>query len=304
MNTATFHDGILQSLPENYLEHFLDYLRAAGYAERTLRKKRSVTTALARWMKRKRITTDQFDESHIDAFVARSPRGRKDHVKRERAVIRLLLRYLRSATGLQGPPMQKNASPGDGLLRLYGDHLRKDRGLAENSVHVYVPFIRALLASPSAPMGGASGEAFNTLTIQDFILSQGRNRSAEYIRLLATALRSFFRFLFLSGQLAHDLSPSVPRVCKYRQSVPPAFLSPDEVERVLAATDRSTPSGRRDHAILLLLARLGLRAGEIAFLELDNIRWRAGEIIVSGKGGMVDRLPLLSDIGEALLIPA
>lgn len=300
MNTATFQDGILQSLPENYIEHFLNYLRAAGYAERTLRKKRSVTTALARWMKRKRIPADDLDESHIDAFVARSPRRRKEHVKRERAVIRLLLRYLRSTTRLQGPPIQKNASPGDGLLRLYGDYLRKDRGLAENSVRVYVPFIRALLASPSTPMGCASGEAFNTLTIQDFILSQGRNRSAEYIRLLATALRSFFRFLFLAGQIAHDLSPSVPRVCKYRQSAPPAFLSPDEVERVLAATDRSTPSGRRDHAILLLLARLGLRAGEIASLELDNIRWRAGEIIVSGKGGMVDRLPLLSDIGEAL----
>ena len=116
MNTATFHDGILQSLPENYLEHFLDYLRAAGYAERTLRKKRSVTTALARWMKRKRITTDQFDESHIDAFVARSPRGRKDHVKRERAVIRLLLRYLRSATGLQGGrPCRRTLPPVTGF---------------------------------------------------------------------------------------------------------------------------------------------------------------------------------------------
>ena len=84
------------------------------------------------------------------------------------------------------------------------------------------------------------------------------------------------------------------------KSVPPAFLSPDEVERVLTATDRSTLSGRRDHAILLLLARLGLRAGEIVSLELDDIRWRAGEIVVRGKGRMVDHLPLLSDIGEAL----
>ena len=138
------------------------------------------------------------------------------------------------------------------------------------------------------------------MTIRDFVLSQARDRSAEYARLLATALRSFFRFLFLSGQILRDLSPSVPRVCKYRQATPPAFLSPEEVERVLAATDRSTPTGRRDHAILLLLARLGLRAGEIVCLELDDIRWRAGEIVVRGKGRMVDQLPLLSDIGEAL----
>jgi integrase/recombinase XerD len=79
-----------------------------------------------------------------------------------------------------------------------------------------------------------------------------------------------------------------------------AFLSPEEVERVLTATDRLTSTGRRDHAILLLLARLGLRAGEIVALELDDIRWRAGEIIVRGKGRMLDPLPLLSDIGEAL----
>jgi site-specific recombinase XerD len=82
----------------------------------------------------------------------------------------------------------------------------------------------------------------------------------------------------------------------------PAFLSPEEEERVLASTDRSTSRGRRDHAILLLLARLGLRAGEIVSLELGDIRWRSGEIVVHGKGRMVEHLPLLSDIGEALAL--
>jgi site-specific recombinase XerD len=138
------------------------------------------------------------------------------------------------------------------------------------------------------------------LTVRDFVLKQTRNRSTEYVRLLATALRSFFRFLFLSGQMPVDLSPAVPRVCKYRQSTPPAFLSPEQVKPVLAATDRSTPRGRRDYAILLLLARLGLRAGEIVLLELDDIRWRDAEILVRGKGRRVEHLPLLQDIGEAL----
>jgi site-specific recombinase XerD len=97
-----------------------------------------------------------------------------------------------------------------------------------------------------------------------------------------------------------DLSPSVPRVCKYRQSTPPAFLAPEEVTRTLAAIDRSVPRGRRDYAILLLLARLGLRAGEIVSLELDDVCWRTAEIVVRGKGRTVERLPLLQDIGEAL----
>jgi integrase/recombinase XerD len=174
----------------------------------------------------------------------------------------------------------------------------QDRGLAENSLRVYLPLIRTFLASKLA--GSGFPQSMKALTIRDFVIVQTRNRSAEYVRLLATALRSFCRFLFLSGHMRVDLSPSWPRVCKYRQSTPPAFLAPEEVARALAATDRSTPRGRRDYAILLLLARLGLRAGEIVSLELDDICWRTAEIVVRGKGRTVERLPLLRDIGESL----
>jgi site-specific recombinase XerD len=176
--------------------------------------------------------------------------------------------------------------------------LRNKRGLAENSLHVYVPLIRIFLASQAGRTGRVS--RFNTLAIRDFVLSQIQNRSGEYIRLLGTALRSFLRFLFMSGRMSRDLSTSVPTVRRYRQAAPPAFLRPEEVERILAKTDRSTSTGRRDYAIILLLARLGLRAGEIVALELDDLLWRTGEIVVHGKGRIVDRLPLLSEIGEAL----
>jgi integrase len=108
------------------------------------------------------------------------------------------------------------------------------------------------------------------------------------------------RFFFLRGDTAWDLSAAVPMVRTYRQSGVPAVLSPDEVERVLAATDRSTTRGRRDYAILLLLARLGLRAGEIVALELSDFRWRAGDIVVRGKGPRRDQVPLLADIGDAV----
>jgi site-specific recombinase XerD len=89
-------------------------------------------------------------------------------------------------------------------------------------------------------------------------------------------------------------------VRKFRTSAPPVFLSPEQTQRVLAATDTSTATGRRDYAALLLLARLGLRAGEVVSLELDDIRWRSGEIIIRGKGRMLDHLPLVCDVGEAL----
>ncbi len=300
MTTPTLEDERAERQLDNHIEPFLIHLRAAGYAERTLCKKRTVVRALARWTSRKQIVLNDLNDAHIAAFVSRSPRRRKTHVKFELAAMRLFFGYLRGHAGLQRPASQADVSAADALLQNYKDYLRKDRGLTENSVLVYVPFVRDFLAAQTTQAGCVSPESFDALMIQTFILDHTLGRSGEYTRLLCTALRSFFRFLVLSGQTLRNLSKAVPMARKYRQPVPPAFLSPDEVERVLSAGARSTLSGRRDQTILLLLARLGLRAGEIVSLELDDIRWRAGEIVVRGKGRTVDHLPLLSDIGEAL----
>ena len=301
MTTPTLEGGTPGRPLDDHIEPFLKHLGAAGYAERTLRKKRTVAKAFARWTRRKQIVGNDLSDGHITAFVARSPRRRKAHVKFELAAMRLFFEYLRGYAGLQRPALQNDVSAADALLQNYKDYLRKDRGLTENSLLVYVPFIRDFLAAQTTQTGGVSPKAFGTLIIRNFILEHTLDRSSEYARLLCTALRSFFRFLLLCGQISRDLSNAVPMFRKYRQAVPPAFLSPSEVERVLAATG-STLSGRRDHAILLLLARLGLRGGEVVALELDDIRWRAGEIVVRGKGRMVDHLPLLSDVGEALAL--
>jgi len=302
MTTLTFEELTSANLLDGHIEPFLKHLCDAGYADRTLRKKRTVARAFACWMKRKQIAVNDLNDAHRDAFVTRSPRRRKAHVKFELAVMRLLFEYLRSHAGLPRPTQKDELSVAGGLLQRYRDHLRKDRGLAKNSVLVYVPFIRDFLAAQSGQTGRMSPESFDALAVRRFILDHTRDRSGEYRRLLCTALRSFFRFLVLCGQTSRDLSHSIPMVRKYRSTVMPAFLSPEEVRRVLKAVDRSTPSGRRDHAILLLLARLGLRAGEIVSLELDDIGWRVGEIVVHGKGQMVDHLPLPSDVGEALAL--
>ena len=134
-----------------------------------------------------------------------------------------------------------------------------------------------------------------------YLLEATRDHSAQYSRLLAASLRSFFRFLFINGETACDLSCAVPSIRKWRLFAPPAFLSPEEVERVISTADCSTHRGCRDRAVLLLLARLAMRAGEVVGLELDDVRWRAGEIVVHGKGAAVDCLPLVSDVGEALV---
>jgi len=295
---STTAPGTAQRLLDDQIKPFLQHLRDAGYAERTLRKKRTVARAFAQWVNRKGIALIDLNDGHVDAFVQRLPRAGKSRQQFELASVRLFLVYLRGAAGRQCPAAQAPVSSTVSLIQQYENHLRKDRGLAENSLRVYLPLIQTLLASKLA--GTGFPQSLKALTIRDFVIAQTRDRSAEYVRLLATALRSFCRFLFLSGHMPVDLSPSVPRVCKYRQSTPPAFLAPEEVTRALAALDRSTPRGRRDYAILLLLARLGLRAGEIVSLELDDVCWRTAEIVVRGKGRTIERLPLLQDIGEAL----
>ncbi len=117
---------------------------------------------------------------------------------------------------------------------------------------------------------------------------------------MATALRSFFRFLFQHGQTESDLSGAIPTVPQWRLAEVPKYLKPEEVERVVRGCQRDTPVAHRDHAIILLLARLGLRASEVIALELDDIDWRAGVLKVRGKGSSHDCLPLPADVGEAM----
>jgi integrase/recombinase XerD len=184
MTTPRSEDATAERAINDRIEPFLKQLRDAGYAERTLRKKRTVTRAFARWLKRKQIAMADLNDGHMATFVARLPRRRKAHVKFELAVLRLFFGYLRAEGRLQCPPPQERTSVAGGLLRRYEDYLRQDRGLAENSVNVYVPFIRDFLASQFDSTGCIASQSFDALAIRDFVLGQTGNRSAEYIRLL------------------------------------------------------------------------------------------------------------------------
>jgi site-specific recombinase XerD len=286
---------------ETHVESFLEYLRAAGYAERTLRKKRCTAEAFDRWITHEQVALVDLNESHVAAFVERSPRS-NDRVACELATLRPFLGHLRTEAGIPAIAPQANSSLSETLLTSYMEYLSNKRGLTERSICIYRRFIRDFLDDRVARTGAAVPGDLDAAVVRDFLLDRAHvyGQSSESIRLLATSLRSFLRFLFLRGETATDLSPSVPTVRKWRQANVPASLSPEEVEQVLAVPDRATPGGRRDFAILLLLARLGVRAGEVVALELEDIRWRAGEIVVRGKGRIHDRLPLLADVGEAL----
>jgi site-specific recombinase XerD len=136
--------------------------------------------------------------------------------------------------------------------------------------------------------------------VQRFVLRHVRATNPARAKRLVTSLRSFLRFLFLRAETAVDLTPCVPPVADWRLANVPKFISAQEVRRILRACDRRSATGRRNYAVLLLLARLGLRASEVVQLTLDELDWEAGELIVRGKGARRERLPLPADVGLAL----
>ena len=296
---ATNIVGAPEGVPARHIEAFLDRLRTARYSEATLCKKRWVLSALSRWMMSKDIIESDLDESVIALFMKRLNRSPAARVQFEQSILRTFLAYLREESIVHVPPTNGESE----IAQIHGryvDYLRQDRGLARNSVLVYAPFIRDFLDSQDTGSGHISTDAFDAITIRNHLLARSKGRSGEYMRLMAVALRSFCHFLFLRGNTLCDQYKSVPTVRKYRQSSVPTFLTPEQEEILISSVDLSTSTGRRDHAVLLLLARLGLRAGEIVALELDDIRWRSAELVIHGKGQMVEHVPLLSDIGEAL----
>jgi integrase len=165
----------------------------------------------------------------------------------------------------------------------------------------YVPFAKQLLSDRF----GQSAMDLSELTAQDvtkFLQDHARQLSPGRAKLLVTALRSFLRYLRHHGEISIDLAGCVPPVAAWSFSTVPKFLPAGTVQRVLDQCARDTGDGKRNYAVLLLLARLGLRACEIVALSLDDIDWDNGRITIRCKGGRWAQLPLPADVGEAIAI--
>ena len=185
------------------------------------------------------------------------------------------------------------------IERNFSRHLERERGLSQSTLHNYLPVIRCFLTERF----GSDGIVLNEIDASDviqFVLRYARTMSCRRAQLMTSALRGFFRFLYFRGDTASDLASSVPTVADWKMSELPKSLKPEEVERLLQNCDRCTAIGQRDYAVLILLARLGLRAGEVVAMKLDDIRWEAGLITIRGKGARHDQLPIPQDVGEAL----
>jgi site-specific recombinase XerD len=211
-----------------------------------------------------------------------------------------LLAYLRGLGVAQMPSPVDPATPAEALLERYRCYLIQERGLAASTVAAYSHVARLFLFNRS-PEGELDLEHLNAAEVIDFVTAECRARKIGSAKYIVCGLRALLRFLYAEGHAESPLAAAVPSVAGWRLAGLPKALSRGEVSALLASCDRRTTFGRRDFAVLTLLARLGLRAGEVASLTLVDLGWRAGEVVIRGKGRREERLPLPTDVGEALV---
>lgn len=282
-----------------HLDSFTDHLASLGYATATIRSRLSFLERLNRWMVRHGCGVADLNEQVTDRFL--DGRRRQTCLHRgDAATVHHFLAHLRAHGATDSPARVVDDSPLMRLQRDYEQHLTSERGLALPTLMNYCGFFRRFMTEhagdPPTPLRQLDAAAIST-----FVRRHAHTMSPGRAKLMVTALRSMFRFFLQRGLIDRDLAACVPTVADRRLATLPKYLTPEEIDRLLHVCDLTTAIGRRDRAILLLLARLGLRAGEVVRLELGDINWRAGEITVRGSKGLrQDRLPLLTEVGEAL----
>lgn len=288
----------MRALPVgSHLDAFATVLSALGYARDSIRDRLWTLAALGRWLKRRGLSVMDLRPDIVAVFLR--PRAQRARVHRgAAATLRLFLEYLEQESVIPPTPSSRPTA----IARLkarYEAHLHHDRGLSPvtGSRHWFVlgQFLRQRFGT-----GAIEPRAITIEDVTRYVSEQIPARSPASAQLHASTLRSFLRFLWQTGQTERDLTAAIPPVRRWRLVDVPKYLTPDDVQRVLNACPRASAVGRRDYAILLLLARLGLRAGEVVRLELDDIDWQAGELVVRGKGSIRSRLPLPCDVGEAV----
>ncbi len=276
---------------------FESWLVARGYSRSAVGHRLWQFDQLSRWLEREGLGADELTPGRAEQFLrARREAGYVTWVSSRSMA--LPLEYLREVRAVPPPAAVVAEGALAELLEGYRVYLVLERGLAQSTIAEYERVARLFLGQRP---GGLALEELAAADVSGFLARECPRRSIAGARHLVSPLRSLLRYLHVAGLIGAPLVWAVPGVADLRDRTLPRAVEPAVVARLLASCDRRRTVGRRDYAILLLLARLGLRAGEVAAIELDDIDWRAGELLVRGKGGRYDRLPLPTDVGEALV---
>ena len=295
-------DRLRGGLSGPYINGFADALKQDGYSPASAVRYLRIAAHLGRFVQRKGGSLADIDPSMLDAFRRHLRRchcplsngGRTNHHTRFGA--KRFYDYLmqRGICSRYPSPDADEAEPE--LIVSFRDWFRKHRGAAEPTLRQYCRGAAGLLDAL-----GADPSLWSAQQVRKFVLDCARQCGASTTQKLITSLRAFLRYLSFRGQCPADLDQAVPAVAHWRLATLPWCLSSEEVDRLIAACDGSSTRRLRDRAIMLMLVRLGLRAGDVTQLRLSDIEWQNGTLRVMGKGRYEVRLPLPQDIGEAIL---
>ncbi len=278
---------------------FAAELQRQGYTPNSARQLLGLAAHLSRWLAGEGLGPGDLSPAVVERFFAASPAaGHSNH--RTSKALGPLLAYLRGLGAAPPEPTPAPEGPVEELLWRYRRYLTVERGLGGPTARGYVDAVRPFLAGRVSPEG-LDLERLSAADITAFVVARCPHQARGTAKLTVTSLRSLLGFLHLEGVIRRPLAQAVPSVAGWRLAGLPKRLEADQVQSLLASCDCDTANGRRDFAILTALARLGLRAGEVATLRLDDVDWRAGEIVVRGKGKRSERLPLPTDVGEAMI---
>ena len=283
-----------------YITLYGDELLAHGYRRKSCRRKLQLAADFTRWLDRKKIVAKQVIVRHVgDYLQSRKRSGVGIHLG-DRAAVIDFLKLLREQRVTKERISLRPVTPNQKLLREYDRYLQTERALSLATRINYIPFVRQFVVSRFGT-GRVDLSRLRALDVLKFVRRTAGQLKNKRVLLMTTALRSFLRFARYRGDIKLDLAACVPPVASWSLSNLPKSLPPAQVEQVLAnVRQRSTAVGQRDHAILLLLARLGLRGGEVGNLVLEDIDWENSRIAVRGKGDRVARLPMPAEVGKAI----
>jgi integrase/recombinase XerD len=282
-----------------YAAGFAAELLAVGYRPASAALLLGPVAHLSRWLDDEGLDAGSLSAGVVDQFLAaRRAAGYKHYLSRK--ALAPLLEYLRRLGVVSDAACGSAPDEVEALFERYRSYLVEERGLTSDVIRGYVQKVRPFIEARVGADGRLDLEGLAPADVLGFVLADSRRGSRGTAKLVVTGLRSLLRFLLIEGLIDQPLAQVVPGVAGWRLAGLPRGLEREQVQVLLASCDRSTVVGRRDLAILLMLVRLGMRRGEVAALDLDAVDWRAGEVLVRGKGDRVERLPLSVVIRSSL----
>lgn len=280
-----------------HLDGFADWLRAAGYKRRPGQLLLRGAAHLGHWTAR--VRTDRINAGVLDAFarhlricVCAHPFRGRDCYHQEGA--QRFVKHLQRVGVVPSPPPAPEPVPR--VVEKFTAWMRQHRGVRDSTLGNYVPLVREFVAAL-----GDDAAAYDATRVRAFILARARRAGRSPAKSVVNAVRMFLRFLAVCGDGPAELVAAVPRIAEWKLSSLPRYLLASDIERLVAACEPTSAAGARDRAVILLCARLGLRAGDVRALRLGDIDWSHGSLRVLGKGRCETGLPLAQEVGDAIL---